>query len=288
MKILLTGAFGGFGKLIAESLVKNGHEVVGTTRSLANNTDLNTELAEAGVKMIEMDVRSDDSVNEGVRSAVELLDGLDVVINNAGRGTTGYQESFTAEDLSTIFDINVFGVQRVTRAVIPHFKEQKSGLIVNTSSLLGRFALPFHGPYSASKWALEGLTETYRYELSGLGIEVCLIEPGGYPTSFIDNLMKGSDCRAENYSGVNPTPEYFLERFEEALANNPAQNPQDVADAYVALLGKPFGERPLRTTVDKMGMGEHLEGYNDHISKVTNGIYGAFHIGHLLDVKKES
>ncbi|KAB0285519.1 SDR family oxidoreductase [Vibrio fortis] len=288
MKILLTGAFGGFGKLIAKSLAEHGHEVVGTTRNIASNTVLKTELAEVGIKMIEMDVRSDDSVNEGVRNAVGLLGGLDVVINNAGRGTSGYQESFTADDLNTIFDINVFGVQRVTRAVLPYFKAQTSGLIVNTSSLLGRFALPFHGPYSASKWALEGLTETYRYELSGFGIEVCLVEPGGYPTSFIENLMNGSDSRAETYSGLNPTPEFFLERFEEALANNPAQDPQDVADAYVALLAKPFGERPLRTTVDKMGMGEHLEGYNDHISRVTDGIYSAFHINHLLEVKQES
>ena len=70
--------------------------------------------------------------------------------------------------------------------------------------------------------------------------------------------------------------------------SNQAQDPQDVADAYVALLAKPFGERPLRTTVDKMGMGEHLEGYNDHISKVTDGIYSAFHINHLLEVNRDS
>lgn len=287
-KIIITGASGGFGKLTVQALRKNGHQVAATMRDPGGkNQKSAAELKELGCTIIEMDVTNDASVDRGVTKAIQELGGIDVVINNAGQGVLGLQESFTAEDWKKVFDVNVFGVQRVCRAVLPHFKEKKAGLIVNISSLLGRITVPFYGPYNASKWALEALSENYRSELSQLGIEVCIVEPGGYPTTFIDHLLRPSDSsRNSSYGEMGGMAEGFLKGFEEALAKNPAQDPKNVAAAIADLMDQASGKRPFRTIVDKMGMGDHIAGYNQQLAQITSGIYGAFGIGHLLSVKK--
>ena len=125
-------------------------------------------------------------------AAVDQAGGLDVVINNAGVGVLGLQEAFTIDDWQKLFDINVFGVQRVNRAVIPGMRARGSGLLIQVASILGRMTIPFYGPYNASKWALEALSENYRTELSGFGVDCCIVEPGGYPTNFMANLMTPS------------------------------------------------------------------------------------------------
>lgn len=131
------------------------------------------------------------------------------------------------------------------------------------------------------------MSENYRVELSQLGIDVCIVEPGGFPTNFMERLIKPSDnSRNQYYSEISPTPEVSFSNFEHALAANPAQNPQNVANAILDLVQNDIGQRKFRTIVDKMGMGDHLQGYNDSLSQITNGIYGAFGINHLLSVKK--
>lgn len=286
--VLITGASGGFGARTVKSLLKQGHSVVATMRGVSSkNKTMATNLANLGAKIIELDVTSDESVNQAVQNAIREVGSIDVVINNAGVGVLGQQEAFTSEDFKKLFDVNVIGVQRVIRAVAPHFRENKSGTIINVSSLLGRITIPYYGPYNASKWALEALSENYRTELSQFGIDVCIVEPGGFPTTFIDNLMKPSDkARNESYQIVEPSPEAFLHNFEQALASNPAQDPQNVAEAIVGLVQSNQGERKFRTIVDKMGMGDHIEGYNDGLNQITQGIYGAFGIEHLLNLKK--
>lgn len=128
-------------------------------------------LRRAGAKIIEVDVTVDKNVTQEVKEAITDLHRLDFLINNAGLGILGMQEFFTPADFQKVFDINVFGVQRMNRAVIPYFREKKDGLIMYTSSLLGRIVLPFYGPYQTSKWAFEALAENYRIELSTFGIE---------------------------------------------------------------------------------------------------------------------
>lgn len=286
-KILITGASGGFGALTVKALLAHGHSVVGTMRGVATkNKEIAAELSGLGAHVVEMDVTQGDSVNAGVAKSMELLGGLDVVINNAGVGVLGIQENFTVEDFQRLFDINVFGVQRVTRAALPHLRQQGSGLLVNVSSLLGRMALPFYGPYNASKWALEAMTENYRIELSGFGVDACLVEPGGYATGFMNNLMFPSDTsRDESYGQMAHAPKQLFESFEGALAQNPAQNPQDVADAIAHLIATPAGERPVRTVVDKMGMGAHVEPYNKQLDQIHEGVFGAFGMGDMLKLK---
>lgn len=286
-KILITGASGGFGALTVKSLLNDGHQVVATMRnSETRNKEIANELSGLGAHIVDMDVTSDESVNSGVAKSIELMGGLDVVINNAGVGVLGIQENFTIDDFKRLFDINVFGVQRVNRAALPHLRSQGSGLLVLVSSILGRMALPFYGPYNASKWAVEALAENYRIELSGFGVDSCIVEPGGYPTSFMNNLIYPSDSsRDESYGDMIHAPKQLFDNFEGALANNPSQDPQNVADAISKLIATPAGERPVRTVVDNMGMGTHIEPYNTQLDQIHEGVFSAFGMDDMLKLK---
>ena len=287
-KILITGASGGFGKLTVEKLISKGHKVAAGMRDV-NGRNKNTAdaLSALGAIIIELDVTNDESVTNGVAKAIENLGGLDVLMNNAGIGSAGMLEFFTTADFQKVYEVNVFGVQRMNRAVVPFFRNQKSGLIIYTSSLLGRITLPFYGLYQTSKWALEALAENYRVELSTFGIENCIVEPGGYPTAFAENLLFPSDtCQAANYGDLINAPQKMGESFGNVLANNPQQDPQRVADTFAELIDKPLGEKPFRTTVDFIGMGDHVEKYNEHLSQVTQGLYTNFGIVEMLSVKK--
>jgi NAD(P)-dependent dehydrogenase (short-subunit alcohol dehydrogenase family) len=286
-KILVTGASGGFGVLTVKTLLSQGHSVVGTMRNTdTKNKAIADELSALGAKIVNIDVTDEDSVNAGVAKAIDLLGGLDVVVNNAGVGVLGLKEQFSIDDFKRLFDINVFGVQRVNRAALPHLRKQGSGLLLHVSSLLGRIALPFYGPYNASKWALEALAENYRLELSGFGVDSCLVEPGGYPTGFMTNLMMPSDhSQDEGYGDMVHAPKQMFESFEGALTNNPAQDPQHVADAIAQVINTPAGQRPMRTVVDNMGMGTHIDPYNNQLAQIHEGIFTAFGMGEMLKLK---
>jgi NAD(P)-dependent dehydrogenase (short-subunit alcohol dehydrogenase family) len=137
-KILVTGASGAFGRLTCIQLVANGHHVVGTMRSLqGKNKATANELKSKGVALVEMDVTQEESVNAGVSSAIELMGGLDTVFNNAGIGANGILECFTADDIQKMFEVNVFGVQHLMRAVLPYLRMQGKGTIIHTSSCIG-------------------------------------------------------------------------------------------------------------------------------------------------------
>ncbi|MEM8927503.1 MAG: SDR family oxidoreductase [Bacteroidota bacterium] len=286
-KVIITGANGGFGALTVKTLLKQGHKVVATMRNPeSKNKPEADELSTLGANIVNLDVTNDRSVNEGIKKAIELLDGLDVVVNNAGIGVLGIQEQFTVDDFKKLFDVNVFGVQRVNRAALPFLRKQGSGLLIHVSSLLGRITFPFYGPYNASKWAVEALAENYRIELSGFGVDSCLVEPGGYPTGFFDSLMQPSDrSQDESYGDMVHAPKQAFDSFEGALANNPAQNPQNVADTIAYLISAPAGSRPARTVVDKMGMGDHIDPYNNQLAQIHEGLFNAFGMGDMLKLK---
>ncbi len=284
MNILITGAGSGFGKLIVTDLVAAGHRVVGSMRDIAGrNAGATAEFKAMGVEVVEIDVTDDASVEAGVAEAVRILGTIDALINNAGVGAHGLQENFSADDFRRLFDINVFGVQRMIRAVVPDMRARGDGLILNISSLLGRVALPFYGPYNASKWALEAMSENYRAELSGFGVDVAIVEPGGFPPRVIDNLMQPTARdRDAGYGEMARAPKASLEGFEGFLAANPQQNPQLVADAVVAVIAAAPGTRPFRTEVDRIGMGEPLKAYNEHLAKVTEGLFTNLGIDGML------
>lgn len=287
MKVLITGSSAGFGKLIAETLLKEGYEVAASMRGVhGKNKTAASDLLRAGAKVVEIDVVDCESVDNGVKDAIQALGGLDVVINNAGAAAIGLHETFTIEDWKKIFEVNLFGVQRVNRASLPFLREQGSGLLVHVSSTLGRVSLPFFGPYTASKWALEALAEGYRAELSGFGVESVVVEPGGFATEIFDKMAYASDIeRAKAFGEFADAPRKFFESFGRSLAENPNQKPQDVADAISKLIATPAGERPFRTIVDKMGMKDAVAPYNEAHEKLTRALYKAFGMGAMLELK---
>lgn len=274
-KIFITGVGSGFGYLTAKTLLKKGHKVAGTVLYKDGTAkEAVDELIKAGAFLVVMDVTNDEQVKTAVQKAIEHLGGLDVVINNAGVGILGMQENCTVDDMKNLFDVNVFGVQRVCRAVIPTFRKQGKGLIIYMSSLLGRLILPFHGVYSGTKWALEAMAESYRTELSVFGIESCIIEPGAFPTTFMDHMKTAGDkSRDEQYGDYIHAPKNMFDRMNQVLEANTEQRPQKVANAISDLIDMPYGEKPLRTTVDHLGMGEAINQLNQVNDKITSAIY---------------
>lgn len=284
---MVTGANGGFGRLIVKTLLRDGLGVIATMRDIAGrNAAAADELQRDGAFIVEMDVTDEGRVNKGVAQALEKAGHLDIVVNNAGVGVLGFQETFTPDDWKRLFDINVFGVQRINRAVLPHMRTRRSGLLIHISSLLGRVAIPFYGPYNASKFALEALADNYKIELARFGIESVIIEPGGYGTTFVNNLMRPSGKETiDSYGDLSGVPEQMLKAFEKNFEGPNAPNPQWVADAVSDLIKKPRGERPFRTVVDRLGMGAAVEPYNKAADELQLGLFTAFGMADSLKLK---
>ena len=287
-KILVTGASGAFGSLACIQLVENGHQVTGTMRSVSGkNETVANELRAKGVALVEMDVTKEESVDTGVKTAIKIMGGLDIVFNNAGIGANGILECFTTDDIQRMFDVNVFGVQRLMRAVLPHLRQQGKGTIIHTSSCIGRVTTPFLASYSASKYALESLAEGYRAELSGFGIESCIVEPGGFPTGFMGGMITPSDTeRLTQYGEMASMPETVLNGYVAYVKSIPEQRPERVAEAVVELVNTPFGEKPFRTVVDFSGLKEGIENYNKVLNETTKAIYTANGVDNLLTLNK--
>jgi NAD(P)-dependent dehydrogenase (short-subunit alcohol dehydrogenase family) len=177
---LVTGTSSGIGKCCAEHLLACGYRVFGTQR----RPPPPSEKAGPTLEMITMDVDDDGSVIDGVHTVVQRAGRLDAVVNNAGWGLMGAIEDTSIEEAKAQMETNFFGVLRVCRAVLPIMRQQGSGHIINISSLAGIVGLPFSGLYSASKFALEGMTEALRLETRNFGIRVVLVEPGDFRSNF--------------------------------------------------------------------------------------------------------
>ena len=188
--ILITGSSSGFGRDTAETLHHAGHTVYASMRGVqGKNREAAEVLRKLGIKTVELDVSDDTSVEAGVKAVLAEAGKIDVLVNNAGIASTGVTEAFTTEQAKAIFDTNVIGLLRVTRAVLPSMRQQHDGLIINIGSILGRVTFPFVGIYGASKFAVEALTDSLRYEVSQLGVEVVAVQPSGYPTNFFTNIQ---------------------------------------------------------------------------------------------------
>jgi NAD(P)-dependent dehydrogenase (short-subunit alcohol dehydrogenase family) len=227
--VLVTGASSGIGKCCAEHLVKAGYRVFGTQRRSPNAPQL------PGLDMISMDVDDDRSVTEGVQSVLQKAGRIDAVINNAGWGLMGAIEDTSVEEARAQLETNFFGVLRVCRAVLPIMRRQGAGHIVNISSLAGIVGLPFSGLYSASKFALEGVTESLRWETRRLGIRVVLVEPGDFRTNF------PAARRMTHASATNDAYRQVLERIRAAQERDEANgpNPESIARLVEKILRSP-------------------------------------------------
>ena len=175
---LVTGASSGIGRATALALVDAGFAVVGTSRNAANAEPL------AGVTFLDLDVASDESVRSLVEEVIERFGRIDVLVNNAGVGAVGAGEESSINQTKEVFDINVFGLMRMTNAVLPHMRTQGSGRVVNVSSVLGLIPAPFTAIYAATKHAIEGYSESVDHELREHGVRMLLIAPAYTSTSF--------------------------------------------------------------------------------------------------------
>ena len=292
-KILVTGAGSGFGNLTVRTLLEKGHTVVATMREpegrhagAAAELAAHAEATRGTLYVLAMDVTSDESVETAVEKALEAVETLDVVVNNAGYGIGGFTEACTVKQVKRIFDVNLLGCHRVNRAVLPSMRAKGSGLLVHISSVMGRIVIPFAGPYTASKYAVEGYAEGLRYELSGAGVDVVIVEPGGFGTGFMAHMDAAEDeKRLESYGELAEIPEQMWGGVAQMLQGDDAPNPQDVADAVAGLIEMPPGSRPLRTVVDPMSGGEGPTAINQATDKIQEGLLKSFGMGELLKVK---
>ncbi|HEX7982530.1 MAG TPA: oxidoreductase [Duganella sp.] len=169
--VVVTGVSSGIGRIAAEKFAQRGCQVFGTVRNPAKAQPI------PGVVLVEMDVRDDASVQRAIQAVVGQAKRIDVLVNNAGGTLLGTVEETSVAEAQSLFDTNVFGALRTIQAVLPHMRAQRSGRIVNISSVLGFLPAPYMGLYSASKHAIEGMSESLDHEVRGFGIRVVLVEP---------------------------------------------------------------------------------------------------------------
>ena len=184
---IVTGANSGIGRSTAITLAKNDYTVFATMRSLERGEKLR-EIAQElnlAIKAVELDVSDTDSVNQGINEILNQTDQIDILINNAGVGSNAVIEDVDIESDKSVFETNFWGVVRCIQAVLPTMRQQKSGHIIQVSSIAGRVGLPAQPIYSASKWALEGLSENLAHDLSSFGVKVSIIEPGVTRTAIL-------------------------------------------------------------------------------------------------------
>ncbi len=228
--VLITGTSSGFGMLMALQFARKGDRVFATMRTTAKATELQKRAAAENLKIgvLQLDILDDKSVSAAVEEATKIGGAIDVLINNAGMELRSSIEDADDDEIRRQFDTNVFGTMRVIRAVLPAMRERGAGTIVNLSSIAGIVAPPYGGFYSASKHALEAISEALHYELSAFGVRVIVIEPGAFDTQFNSNAF---DARRFNEtSPYHDLSQRFAASFSKLRGNGgtPA-DPNDVA-----------------------------------------------------------
>lgn len=210
--VLITGASQGLGRESAKKFAGEGWNVIASMRSPEKEKELNQL---DNVLVVKLDVQNEQDINDALAAGIAKFGKIDTLINNAGYGVFGPFELATAEQIRTQFDVNVFGVMNLTKAILPHFRENKGGAIINISSMGGRVAFPIISLYNATKFALEGFTESLMYELMPFNIVLKLVEPGVTASNF-DN--------AANFT-ANPEITAYDDFTKAALTNWAALNP---------------------------------------------------------------
>ena len=286
-KILITGCSSGFGFQAAKYLAEKGHHVYATMR---NTNSSNKEAAEnlkkyaaeknLKIEVIDLDVTSDESV----KAAMTKIPTVDVLINNAGRGFGGPIEAFSAAECLAQLDLNIVGNIRMAKAVLPGMRAQKSGLIIQLSSIAGRLAVPGFGIYHASKWGVEGLSEAMRYELAPLGIDVAIVEPGPFATNFFPSLIIAKDEDiAKAYEHVAAFSAEVGSKTQAAFEDeNAPTDPMIVVQLFEELINAPAGSRPLRNVA---GLDFGARSINDAVEPLRKGVLDAFQLSEWDGVK---
>lgn len=251
--IIITGSSNGFGLKAAKDFAEKGHRVFATMRHTGGkNASAKAELEAHSpqIQVVDMDVTKGTSVQEAMASILSQAEKIDILINNAGIMYLGITEAFSVEQAHVQMETNYYGAIRVMQAVLPSMRQAGSGLIINTSSLVGRISPPFFGTYTATKHALEGYAQALRYEVAPFGVDIVLVEPGPFGTGLLaSGQMPAHQAVLEAYGELAGVPAAMGENFARMLQSEDAPDPQWVVDAYLKLAELPFGERPTRTVV---------------------------------------
>jgi NAD(P)-dependent dehydrogenase (short-subunit alcohol dehydrogenase family) len=237
----ITGTSTGFGRKLAEQLLADGEQVVATARKLEQIAEFGGKYPETAL-VVALDVTDQGSVEAAVRSAVDRFGRVDVLVNNAGYGLAGAIEEATEAEFMPVFETNVFGLLRVTRALLPQFRKQRSGNIVNLSSIGGLIGSPGWGFYNASKFAVNGLSEALAAEMAPLGVHVTVVEPGPFRTDFLGRSGVEAEQRIADYDATSgKTRAYFHDQ-----AGKQAGDPKKAVQAIIAAVE---AERPPKHLV---------------------------------------
>ncbi len=224
--VLITGASSGIGKETAKLLINDGYTVYGAARRI----DKMNDLKDVGAHLIQMDITDESSLKAGVDHILNTEKRIDVLINNAGYGSYGALEDVTLSEAKYQFEVNIFGLARLTQLIIPTMRQQKTGKIINISSIGGKFGEPHGAWYHATKYALEGLSDSLRMELKQFNIDVVIIEPGAIKTEWNkiarENLLKVSG----NTAYKNLAAKHF-KMFEKADTGYLGSEPMVIANA---------------------------------------------------------
>ncbi len=213
--VIITGASRGFGELIAKKFQKENFQVIATMRNIDSSPILK-KLKNVDIKRLDVTVKSD--IKNVVDYTVEKYGRIDILINNAGYGAFGFLEEASNEEIRNQFNVNYFGLIDCIKGVLPQMRKQKDGVIVNISSIAGRFGLPFTSLYNSSKFAVEGLTECLHYELSLFGIDIKTVAPGSFRTGFHDSINFTEDEKKEDLDVVR---ENLKKALEDGIKNEP-------------------------------------------------------------------
>jgi NADP-dependent 3-hydroxy acid dehydrogenase YdfG len=207
---------------------------------------------------------------------------IDVLVNNAGIASVGVTEAFTVEQAKVIFDTNVIGLLRVTRAVLPSMRQKRDGLIINIGAILGRVTFPFTGIFGASKMAVEALTDSLRYEVSQLGVEVVEVQPSAYPTNAWASIQTPAGTEVtKSYGDIGQIPDAIVKNFKSMFEGKDAPNPHDIAEAIARLVGQSKGSRATRTVV---GAALGSDKVNEDVAPIQANVVEALGLSHLEKV----
>jgi NAD(P)-dependent dehydrogenase (short-subunit alcohol dehydrogenase family) len=228
---VVTGSSSGIGFETSLLLSRNGVYTYATMRNLNKSQQINdvAEKENLPLKVLQLDVTDDKSVKDAIRQVKDESSRIDVLINNAGYDVMGAVEDISIEEFKSQFETNLFGVIRVTKEVLPIMRNQRAGNIINISSVGGRIGIPLNSAYISSKFALEGLSESMRYELEQFGIDVILIEPGVVKSNFFENADVANNNTNNTTSAYSQLTQNLYEGFEPMLKSNSSSLPSDVA-----------------------------------------------------------
>jgi NAD(P)-dependent dehydrogenase (short-subunit alcohol dehydrogenase family) len=251
--VIITGSSSGFGLKAAKDFAEKGYRVFATMRNPnGKNAAVKDELEaySQSIHIVEMDVTNDESVETAMAGVLAKAGTIDILINNAGVMYLGITEAFSIAQAKEQMETNYYGAIRTMQAVLPAMRAAKSGLIINTSSLVGQISPPFFSTYSATKHALEGYVQGLRYEVSPFGIDIAIVQPGPFRSGLLGGGQgpERSDV-LDSYGELAKVPTAMGKYFAQFLQSEEAPDPQLVVDAYLALAEMPVGKRPTRTVV---------------------------------------